>query len=86
MTWWMLRHGVDVDDAAAVAAHAEDPVLVSGTDPRHHHHTWTAPTWRPDPSTGVTSAVQRSSTVPVRDGCCASSAPSSATADRRRGR
>lgn len=33
VTWWMLQHGVDVDDAAAVAAHAEDPVLVSGTDP-----------------------------------------------------
>ena len=33
MTWWMLQHDVDVDDAAAVAAHAEDPVLVSGTDP-----------------------------------------------------
>jgi cytidylate kinase len=33
MTWWMLEHGVDVEDAAAVAAHADDPVLVSGTDP-----------------------------------------------------
>lgn len=33
MTWWMLRHGVDVDDPAAVAAHAADPVLESGTDP-----------------------------------------------------
>lgn len=33
VTWWMLRHGIDVDDAAAVAAHAEEPVLVSGTDP-----------------------------------------------------
>ena len=33
VTWWMLRHGIDVDDAEAVAAHAEDPVLVSGTDP-----------------------------------------------------
>lgn len=35
MTWWMLQRGVDVDDAAAVAAHAEEPVLVSGTDPEH---------------------------------------------------
>ena len=33
VTWWMLRHGVDVHDPAAVAAHADDPVLVSGTDP-----------------------------------------------------
>jgi cytidylate kinase len=33
MTWWMLEHGIDVDDPAAVAAHADDPVLVSGTDP-----------------------------------------------------
>ena len=33
VTWWMLRHGVDVEDAEAVAAHAQEPVLVSGTDP-----------------------------------------------------
>jgi cytidylate kinase len=33
MTWWMLERGIDVDDAAAVAAHADEPVLVSGTDP-----------------------------------------------------
>lgn len=33
VTWWMLEHGVDVEDAEAVAAHAEDPVLESGTDP-----------------------------------------------------
>jgi cytidylate kinase len=33
MTWWMLRHGIDVADAEAVAAHAQEPVLVSGTDP-----------------------------------------------------
>jgi CMP/dCMP kinase len=33
VTWWMLHAGVDVDDPAAVAARAEDPVLVSGTDP-----------------------------------------------------
>jgi CMP/dCMP kinase len=33
VTWWMLQHDVDVEDAVAVAAHAEDPVLVSGTDP-----------------------------------------------------
>ena len=34
VTWWMLRHGVDVHDAAAVAARASEPRLVSGTDPR----------------------------------------------------
>ena len=34
VTWWMLRRGVDVHDPAAVAAHAGEPVLVSGTDPR----------------------------------------------------
>jgi CMP/dCMP kinase len=33
MTWWMLQHAVDVEDPAAVAKHAEEPVLVSGTDP-----------------------------------------------------
>ncbi|QYJ05134.1 (d)CMP kinase [Nocardioides panacisoli] len=34
MTWWMLQHGVDVDDAAAVAAASARPDIVSGTDPR----------------------------------------------------
>lgn len=33
ITWWMLRNGVDVDDADAVAARAGEPVLVSGTVP-----------------------------------------------------
>ncbi len=33
VTWWMLEHGVDVEDPRAVASHAEEPVLVSGTDP-----------------------------------------------------
>jgi cytidylate kinase len=33
MTVWMLRHGVDVHDAEAVAARAADPQIVSGTDP-----------------------------------------------------
>lgn len=33
MTWWMLENGVDVDDPDAVAAHADRPVVVSGTDP-----------------------------------------------------
>jgi len=33
ITWWMLRHGVDVHDARAVAARAGEPVISSGTDP-----------------------------------------------------
>lgn len=33
MTWWMLRAGVDVHDPDAVAAHADRPVIESGTDP-----------------------------------------------------
>lgn len=33
VTLWMLRHGIDVHDADAVAARAALPVLVSGTDP-----------------------------------------------------
>ncbi|MFG2000251.1 (d)CMP kinase [Spirillospora sp. NPDC048911] len=33
MTWWMLEQGVPVQDAAAVAARAGEPVLESGTDP-----------------------------------------------------
>lgn len=33
MTVWMLRNGVDVHDAEAVAAHADRPQILSGTDP-----------------------------------------------------
>ena len=33
MTWWMLEHGIDPNDPADVARHADQPVLVSGTDP-----------------------------------------------------
>ncbi|MFD1831641.1 (d)CMP kinase [Streptomyces desertarenae] len=33
ITWWMLTHGIDVDDAAAVAAAADRPEILSGTDP-----------------------------------------------------
>ncbi len=33
MTWWMLRHGVDVTDRQAVTAACGKPVIVSGTDP-----------------------------------------------------
>lgn len=34
MTWWMLQQGVDVHDAAAVAARCGEPVITSGTDPQ----------------------------------------------------
>jgi cytidylate kinase len=34
MTWWLLRHGVDVHDPAAVAARSGEPVIESGTDPQ----------------------------------------------------
>ena len=33
MTWWMLRHGVDVLDSQAVAARCAEPLIESGTDP-----------------------------------------------------
>jgi CMP/dCMP kinase len=33
MTWWMLRHGVDVHDPQAVAARCDEPRIECGTDP-----------------------------------------------------
>ncbi len=33
MTWWLLRQGVDVHDAAAIAARVDGPEILSGTDP-----------------------------------------------------
>lgn len=65
ITWWMLQHGIDVEDAAAVAAHADEPVLRSGTDPAD-------PTITVDGtdvalairSAEVTAAVSAVSTVP----------------------
>jgi cytidylate kinase len=33
MTWWMLHHGVDVRDAAAVADRCTEPLIETGTDP-----------------------------------------------------
>ena len=65
MTWWMLQHDVDVDDAAAVAAHAEDPVLVSGTDPAAPTITVDgADVAGPIRSAEVTQAVSAVSAVP----------------------
>jgi cytidylate kinase len=65
MTWWMLAQGVDVHDAAAVAARCEEPTIESGTDP-------SAPTIAVDGvdvsgpirSAEVTAAVSPVSTVP----------------------
>jgi cytidylate kinase len=65
ITWWMLTHGIDVDDPAAVAAAAGRPLIVSGTDPA-------APTITADgaDATGpirtkeVTAAVSAVSAVP----------------------
>ena len=33
MTWWMLRHGVDVHDPEAVAARCDEARIECGTDP-----------------------------------------------------
>src|SRR3954464_14540712 len=65
ITWWMLEHRVDVEDPRAVAAHADAPVLVSGSDPL-------APTITVDGTDvsgpireqAVTSAVSAVSAVP----------------------
>ncbi len=65
LTWWMLEHGIPVEDAAAVAAKADAPVIVSGTDPA-------APTITVDDtdvsgpirSQQVTTAVSAVSAVP----------------------
>jgi cytidylate kinase len=34
MTWWLLREGIDVHDARAVAARCDEPEILSGTDPQ----------------------------------------------------
>ena len=38
VTWWMLRHGVDIHDPDAVAARCEEPRIESGTDPLAADH------------------------------------------------
>lgn len=65
ITWWMLSAGIDVDDPAAVAAAADKPVIVSGTDPGSPTITVdgadaSAPIRTPE----VTAAVSAVSAVP----------------------
>jgi CMP/dCMP kinase len=33
LTWWLLSHGLDITDREAVARHAREPVIETGTDP-----------------------------------------------------
>ncbi len=66
VTWWMLEHDVDTADPEAVAAHADAPVLASGTDPEHPTITVdgtdvAVPIRGPE----VTSAVSAVSAVPA---------------------
>jgi len=65
LTWWMLRHDVDVADPGCVAARCGEPAIVAGTDP-------TAPTITVDGADvatairtpEVTGAVSQVSAVP----------------------
>ncbi|WP_242902149.1 (d)CMP kinase [Actinomadura terrae] len=66
MTWWMLREGVPVEDPAAVAARAMDPVLDSGTDPAAPTITVDgADVSGPIRTREVTNAVSAVSSVPA---------------------
>lgn len=65
VTWWMLRHDVDLDDASAIAGRADEPVLESGTDPGAPTITVDgADVAGPIRSLEVTSAVSAVSAVP----------------------
>ncbi|GGN89867.1 cytidylate kinase [Streptomyces albiflavescens] len=33
ITWWMVNNGIDITDPSAIAAAAEKPEIISGTDP-----------------------------------------------------
>ncbi len=66
MTWWMLEHQVEVTDVDAVAAAADRPVLVSGTDPEHPTITVDGlDVSEPIRGVEVTRAVSPVSTVPA---------------------
>jgi CMP/dCMP kinase len=65
MTWFMLDKGVDVHDAAAVAARSGDPEITSGTDPLDPTiHVDGVDVSGPIRSAEVTAAVSPVSTVP----------------------
>jgi cytidylate kinase len=65
VTWWMLQHGVDVEDPEAVAARVGEPVLVSRTDPDSPTITVDgADVSGPIRSPEVTGAVSAVSAVP----------------------
>lgn len=65
ITWWMLSNGVDVRDAAAVAAAAGKPVIASGTDPAEPTITADgADAAGPIRTQEVTAAVSAVSAVP----------------------
>jgi len=66
VTLWMLQHGVDVHDPAAVEAHADEPVLASGTDPLEPTITLDgADVAEAIRSEAVTAAVSPVATVPA---------------------
>lgn len=65
ITWWMLEHGVEVADAAAVAGRAGEPVLVIATDPDAPGVTADGRDVSAEIRTGeVTAAVSAVSAVP----------------------
>ncbi|WP_408055757.1 (d)CMP kinase [Streptomyces lycii] len=65
ITWWMLNNGIDVHDAEAVAAAADKPAIISGTDPRTPTITVDgADASGPIRTQQVTSAVSAVSAVP----------------------
>lgn len=65
LTWWLLQHDVDVDDAAAVASGVAEAVLASGTDPVGPTITVDGvDVGGPIRSAEVTSAVSAVSAVP----------------------
>ena len=65
MTWFMLSQGVDVHDAAAVAARCAEPTITSGHRPvRADHRGRRRRRLGPIRSAEVTAAVSPVSTVP----------------------
>jgi CMP/dCMP kinase len=65
MTWYLLQSGVDVHDAAAVAARCGEPTITSGTDPLEPTiHVDGVDVSEPIRSAEVTAAVSPVSTVP----------------------